>query len=138
MDIFSYFQKKGIDTVDKSFYRMIAVWESWYKGKVRNFTFYRVYSGQGTYSRKQRKSLGMAKKLSEDIADLLLNERVRITLSDESTGAFVEKILQQNHFLVLGNDYQERKAYSGTAAYIPYAFPGDDCSTFHGSLRAGG
>ena len=80
MDIFSYFQKKGIDTVDKSFYRMIAVWESWYKGKVRNFTFYRVYSGQGTYSRKQRKSLGMAKKLSEDIADLLLNERVRITL----------------------------------------------------------
>ena len=63
--------------MDKSFYRMIAVWESWYKGKVRNFTFYRVYSGQGTYSRKQRKSLGMAKKLSEDIADLLLNERVR-------------------------------------------------------------
>ena len=122
MDIFSYFQKKGIDTVDKSFYRMIAVWESWYKGKVRNFTFYRVYSGQGTYSRKQRKSLGMAKKLSEDIADLLLNERVRITLSDESTGAFVEKILQQNHFLVLGNDYQERKASSGTVAYIPYLY----------------
>ena len=48
MDIFSYFQKKGIDTVDKSFYRMIDEWESWYKGKVRNFTFYRIYSGQGT------------------------------------------------------------------------------------------
>lgn len=86
MDIFNYFEKKGIDTLDKSFYRMIAVWESWYKSKVKNFTFYRVYSGQGTYSRKQRKSLGMAKKLSEDIADLLLNERVQITLSDENTG----------------------------------------------------
>ena len=85
MDIFSYFQKKGIDTVDRSFYRMIALWESWYKGKVRNFTFYRIYSGKGTYSRKKRKSLGMAKKLSEDIADLLLNERVQITLSDEAT-----------------------------------------------------
>lgn len=85
MDIFSYFQRKGIDTVDKSFYRMIALWESWYKGRVRNFTFYKIYSGQGTSIRRQRKSLGMAKKLSEDIADLLLNERVQITLSDGSS-----------------------------------------------------
>ena len=122
MDIFSYLQKKGIDTVDRSFYRMIALWESWYKGKVRNFSFYRVYSGQGTYSRKQRKSLGMAKKLSEDIADLLLNERVQITLSDEETGKFVDDILKQNRFLVLGNDYQELKACSGTVAYIPYLY----------------
>lgn len=120
MDIFSYLQRKGIDTVDRSFYRMIAIWESWYKGKVRNFTRYRVYSGQGTYSIKHRKSLGMAKKLAEDIADLLLNERVQITLSDETTGDFVTEVLRQNRFLVLGNDYQERKAYSGTVAYIPY------------------
>lgn len=62
----------------------------------------------------------MAKKLSEDIADLLLNERVQITLSDESTGDFVENVLKENRFYVLGNDYQERKAYSGTVAYIPY------------------
>ena len=57
MDIFSYFQKKGIDTVDKSFYRMIAVWESWYKGKVRNFTFYRVYSGQELIPESREKAL---------------------------------------------------------------------------------
>lgn len=122
MDIFSYFQRRGIDTVDPSFYRMIALWESWYKGKVRNFTFYRIYTGKGTYARKQRKSLGMAKTLSEDIADLLLNERVQITLSDETTGDYVNKVLRKNQFLVLGNDYQERKAYSGTVAYIPYLY----------------
>lgn len=33
----------------------------------------------------------MAKKLSEDIADLLLNERVTITLSDETTHNFVQR-----------------------------------------------
>ena len=135
MDIFNYFEKKGIDTLDKSFYRMIAVWESWYKSKVKNFTFYRVYSGQGTYSRKQRKSLGMAKKLSEDIADLLLNERVQITLSDENTGSFVQDVLDQNHFLVLGNDYQERKAYSGTVAYIPYLYDAE--ATDDGQIISG-
>ena len=135
MDIFSYFQRRGIDTVDQSFYRMIALWESWYKGRVRNFTFYRVYSGKGTYARKQRKSLGMAKKLSEDIADLLLNERVQITLSDETTGDYVNKVLRKNQFLVLGNDYQERKAYSGTVAYIPYLYDAE--ATEDGTILSG-
>lgn len=120
MNIFNYFKKIGIDTVDPSFYRKIEEWKSWYNGNVRRFSFYKVYTGRGTYKRCQRKSMGMAKKLSEDIADLLLNERVTITLNDENTNNFVQKALENNHFLVTGNDYQERKAYTGTVAYIPY------------------
>lgn len=84
------------------------------------FPFTKSIQDEGTYKRCDRKSLGMAKKLSEDIADLLLNERVTITLDNERTNEFVHKILDKNHFLVQGNDYQERKAYSGTVAYIPY------------------
>lgn len=64
--------------------------------------------------------MGMAKKLSEDIADLLLNERVTITLDDEATHNFVHQVLDDNRFLVMGNEYQERKAFTGTIAYIPY------------------
>lgn len=120
MDLFSYFKKKGIDTLDASFYRKIEEWKSWYCANVRGFSTYRVYSGRGSYKRCRRKTLGMAKKISEDIADLLLNERVKITLSDERTDAFVKRVLKNNRFSVLGNDYQERKAYTGTAAYIAY------------------
>lgn len=120
MNIFNYFKRIGIDTVDASFYRKIAEWISWYEGNVRRFSFYRVYTGRGTYKRCQRKSMGMAKKLSEDIADLLLNERVTITLNDEKTNEFVQQILKKNRFLVMGNDCQERKAFTGTVAYIPY------------------
>ena len=122
MNIFNYFRKKGIDTVDASFYRKIDEWISWYNSNVRQFTFYKVNTGRGTSKRCRRKSMGMAKKLSEDIADLLLNERVMITLEDEMTQEFVQKVLDNNHFLVTGNDYQERKAYSGTVAYIPYLY----------------
>lgn len=120
MNIFNYFKKKGIDTVDPSFYRKIDEWISWYNSNVRNFTFYKVHTGRGGYRRCRRKSMGMAKKLSEDIADLLLNERVVITLSDDDTDEFVQRILEENRFLVMGNDFQERKAYTGTVAYIPY------------------
>ena len=71
MNIFNYFRKKGIDTVDASFYRKIEEWTSWYNSNVKQFTYYKVYSGRGTCKKCRRKSMGMAKKLSEDIADLL-------------------------------------------------------------------
>ena len=135
MNIFNYFKRKGIDTIDASFYRKIQEWVSWYKGNVRNFSFYKIYTGRGTYKRCERKSMGMAKKLSEDIADLLLNERVTITLDDEYTNNYVHKILKNNQFMVQGNDYQERKAYTGTVAYIPYLDSAD--VTEDGVIRSG-
>lgn len=122
MNIFSYFRKAGIDTVDTSFYQKINEWISWYNSNVRGFSFYKAYTGRGTYNRCRRKSMGMAKKISEDIADLLLNEKVMITLEDDATQKFVQEILDENHFLVIGNDFQERKAYTGTVAYIPYLY----------------
>lgn len=119
MNVFEFFKKNGIDTIDKSFYRYIDMWRSWYKGDVQGFHHYKVYNGN-THIKRKRKSLGMAKKVSEDIADLLLNERVEIVLSDKSTDEFVSKVLDDNNFLTLGNEYQERKAATGTVAYVPY------------------
>ena len=61
----------------------------------------------------------MAKKLCEDIADLLLNEKVKIVVSgSDTTNKFVQDIFKKNKFLVKANDYQERKACSGTVAYV--------------------
>lgn len=119
INIFTYFKNHGVDTVDSSFYSQIKVWESWYNGNVQKFHYYNVYNGTKRV-RCRRLSLGMAKKVSEDIADLLLNERVKITVSgSETTAAYVEDALRKNKFQVKGNDYQERKAYTGTVAYVP-------------------
>lgn len=118
MNIFTYFKKKGINTIDSSFYTQIKLWTSWYEANVTKFHHYYVYNGQNKI-RCRRLSLGMAKKVSEDVADLLLNERVKINIGkSEETAAFVEAVLDKNEFLVKGNDYQERKAYTGTVAYV--------------------
>lgn len=118
MNIFTYFKNLGIDTVDSSFYSQIKKWESWYNGDVQKFHHYYVYNGKNKI-RCRRLSLCMAKKLCEDMADLLLNERVKITIGNsETTNNFVQKVLEKNKFLVKGNDYQERKASTGTVAYI--------------------
>lgn len=118
MDIFGYFRNKGIDTLDQSFYRQIEVWRSWYNSNVRKFHRYKVYRGNGASVNCTRYALGMAKKVCEDIADLLLNERVIITIADKATDGFVKKVLENNTWGELGNEYQEWKAALGTAAYV--------------------
>lgn len=120
MNIFEYFKKKGIGTIDSSFYSKIAMWDSWYRSNVRKFHQFRVYHGSGQYERCHRKSLGMAKKICEDISDLLLNERVTITIKDATTAEYVCSVLDAANFTVQGNEYQERKAACGTVAYVPY------------------
>lgn len=120
INIFDYFKKHDIDTVDASFYAKIAEWDSWYKGNVKKFHYYRVYGGQGTYTKCHRHSLNMGKKVSEDVADLLLNERVKITIADAASDKYVKEVLEKNNFIVTGNEYQERKAAKGTVAYVPY------------------
>lgn len=120
MDIFSYFRNKGIDTLDSRFYNQIRKWRSWYNSNVRKFHKYKVYRGNGTSVNCERYALGMAKKVCEDMADLLLNERVTITIADETTDKFVKKVLTENTWEELGNEYQEWKSALGTVAYVVY------------------
>ena len=135
MNIFKYFQKKGYNTLDVSFYRKIEEWKGWYNGNVRGFSNYKIYTGRGTWKRCRRKTIGLAKKICEDMADLLLNERVAITYSHKTTGRFVDQVLEDNNFRVLGNEYQERKAGVGTVAYVPYLY--DMMLAEDGSVRSG-
>ena len=120
MDVFNYFRKKGIDTLDASFYRQIEVWRSWYNSNVKRFHRYKVYRGNGTSVNCIRYSLGMAKKVCEDMADLLLNEKVTITVPDKVTDTFVKEVLEANTWEELGNEYQEWKSALGTVAYVVY------------------
>ena len=133
MNIFEYFKKNGIDTVDPSFYAYIKVWDSWYRSNVARFHTYKVYGGSGTSTKCKRHSLGAAKLVCEDMANLLLNERVKFTIGspNEDTGDvedavanttydFVKGVLDAANWWKLGNEYQERKAALGTVAYVPY------------------
>lgn len=119
MNIRKYLRNLGHDTVTGSFYRYVRIWEDYYRGSVKGFHNYKVYNGKD-YTRQKRYSLGMAKKLCEDMADLLLNEHVGIVINDDASQEYINRVLKANYFWVKGNEYQERKAYSGTVAYIPH------------------
>lgn len=108
----------GYTTIPDSFYEKVAEWKSWYQGFVKGFHKYDVWNGSGCVS-CDRYSLGMAKKVCEDWANLLMNEKVQITLEGQKEQDFIDRVLTENNFTVKANEMQEMKSALGTVAYVP-------------------
>lgn len=81
------------------------------------FHTYKVYNGSVVVEQK-RYRLGMAKKVCEDWANLLLNEKVAI-----KAGAYekeLNEVLERNNFKVRGNQLIEITFALGTGAFVEY------------------
>lgn len=74
----------GYTTIPDSFYSKVYEWKSWYQGDVKGFHNYTVQNGERQV-KCRRYSLGMGKKLCEDWANLLMNEKVQITLDGQKS-----------------------------------------------------
>ena len=108
----------GYTTIPDSFYSKVYEWKSWYQGDVKGFHNYTVQNGERQV-KCRRYSLGMGKKLCEDWANLLMNEKVQITLEGQKEQDFIDLVLTENNFTVKANEMQELKSALGTVAYVP-------------------
>ena len=108
----------GYTTIPDSFYSKVYEWKSWYQGNVKGFHNYTVQNGERQV-KCRRYSLGMGKKLCEDWANLLMNEKVQITLEGQKEQDFIDLVLTENNFTVKANEMQEMKSAMGTVAYVP-------------------
>lgn len=131
--VLQYLKREGYDVVDSSYYSNIKLWFSWYKGKVAQFHNYRQYNGIKKINRS-RKSLGMAKKLCEDWANLELNEKVTIVIDNDEINTAVHNVLENNNFRIRGNQLLEITYALGTGAFVEYMDGGDICIDY---IRAG-
>lgn len=118
MTVIDKLKELGYTTIPKEFYTYVSLWKSWYVGKVNGFHQYRRYNGH-KWTKCNRASLGMAKKVCEDWANLLMNEKVQITLEGQKEQEFIDRVLTANNFTVKANEMQEMKSALGTVAYIP-------------------
>ena len=134
-DVIQILKSLGYSTVPASFYGQIAVWKSWYDGDVRSFHRYQVYNGL-KHVDCRRYTMGMAKKVSEDWANLLLNEKVKITLEGTAEQEFFDSVCKANNFTVKSNEMQEFKSALGTAAYVVRAY-GVNADRETGQITAG-
>ena len=108
----------GYTTIPDSFYSKVYEWKSWYQGNVKGFHNYTVQNGERQV-KCRRYSLGMGKKLCEDWANLLMNEKVQITLEGKKEQNFIDLVLTENNFTVKASEMQELKSALGTVACVP-------------------
>lgn len=118
MNIIEKLKQLGYSTVPEEFYTKVQEWKSWYVGDVNGFHRYKVRNGTSVV-RCKRYTLNMGKKIPEDWANLLMNEKVKVTLEGQKEQTFVDRVFEENNFLVKSNEMQEKAFALGTVAFIP-------------------
>jgi A118 family predicted phage portal protein len=104
-------------TISDNWKKYTELWKSWYCGKVKRFHDYTIYNGKRRV-KMERLSMQMAKKCCEDWADLLFNERCRVSVSDSGSQDALLRVLDANDFWTLVNNGIESSGASGTGAFV--------------------
>lgn len=124
--IFGYLKKEyGYTLPDPGFYRTVEKWNDWYRGS--DDTFHRMTVNNGiTTGEREMFRLYMAKKVSEDWANMLLNEKTNIVLDDRYSSEFLQGkdgnggVLGENDFWTRANRLLEKVFALGTGAVVMY------------------
>ena len=116
-NIIEKLKELGFATISPDWYQLIDLWDQWYKGTVRGFHDYRVYNGL-KHVHCTKLTAGLAKTVSENWADLLMSDKVNITLEGTAEQDFFDKVCQENNFRQLMNRYEEYTFALGTSAVV--------------------
>ena len=111
--------------LDAAYYGQIETWRQWWKGCVPDVHRVRYRMADGEHQRR-RASLRMPKRVCEDWANLLLNDRTTFQIGDEATAAYLlgtdeqqtGGLLRQLHFWENANQLVEKAYWSGTGAFV--------------------
>lgn len=118
-------QKKGYD-LSADYYKNVTIWEAWWRGFYKPFHEFAEVNGNQRVTR-QLFTLKMAKKVCEDWASILLNEKTQIVIGDKASSDFVQGredsdgtggVFGSNGFWQNGNALIEKAFYSGTGAFV--------------------
>lgn len=116
-EIRQYLAENKYNTASDETYNHIDEWLEWYQNDVEKFHKYKIYNGVSV-KEEERYRLGMAKKVCEDWANLLLNEKVAIKAGDYEER--LQEVLDNNNFLVRANQLIELAFALGTGAFVEY------------------
>ena len=104
--------------VSGGMYNKIRRWEDWWRGDVDGFHSYLENAAFGHPVRRRMYGMRMAKKVCEDWAALLLNDRTEIRLGDDGAEAWLARVLTEGDWWRRSNYLIERAFAVGTGACL--------------------
>ena len=93
------------------------IWNQWYRGNVDKIHDRTIWNGKN-YINTRLKTLQMAKKVSEDWANLLMNEKCDIILPNEKANEEFQRKLYNTDFWVKANESVEKSFALGLGALV--------------------
>lgn len=122
--IVTLLQERYNSTINTEYYTQIEEWVSWWCGLYKPFHQYTQRGVKGEPLERQLYSLRMAKKICEDWASILLNEKTTLTIDDEASSQFLQGedgtggVFADISFWQYGNELVEHAFMSGTGAFV--------------------
>lgn len=109
------------------YYSTIRMWREWWRGYVKEAHSYRELGVDGSTRQRKLYSFGMAKRVSEDWAALLLNEKTSIVIEDKATAEWLQGadgtggVFGEVNFWAEANELLEKAFAYGTGAFVARA-----------------
>jgi A118 family predicted phage portal protein len=121
-DLQKLFIDRGFNPVFGTIYQQQEIWVQWYRGNVDNFHEIEKKNAEGRLISIKKPSLQMAKKVGEDWASLLFNEKVSLTISgNDKAQAVLDNVLKHNNFYdEMPNFIELTAAPYGTGVIVEY------------------
>ena len=132
-EILAFLGERGA-AAESVMYAYIREWEMWWRGKNKAFHEYLENNAMGRPVRREMFRMNMAKKICEDWAAVLLNDRTALFVDDPAGETFVKKVFTESGFIRQANRLVEKAFAVGTGAAILRL---TDCTVSDGVLLAG-
>lgn len=122
-----YLNDKLRANIDTQYYADIRTWRLWWEGFVKEVHSYREMGVDNAPRERKLYRMQMAKRISEDWAALLLNEKTEIALEHAPSSLFLQGedgtggVLGDNNFWAEGNELIEKAFAYGTGAFVARA-----------------
>ena len=125
-----YLNKKFDTNISTEYYTDIRTWRQWWEGYVKEVHSYMEKGVDGSARKRELYRLGMAKRITEDWASLLLNEKTTIVIDDKASSSWLMGddseqgtggVLSDCNFWAEGNELLEKAFAYGTGAFVARA-----------------
>lgn len=121
--VIQYLNKRFGCKLKSDYYRNIDNWRLWWEGFYEPFHRISFENGRKKRSRDMY-TMKMAKKVCEDWASILINDKTHVTIDDDYSSEFITGstenggVFGSNNFWDESNGLMERMMWSGTAAVV--------------------
>lgn len=125
--VIDYLNKEYKTDIKTEYYSHVRAWRDWWRGYYKPFHSYQELGVDNAPKQRELFRMNMAKRVCEDWAAILLNEKTQLNIDDKASSEFIQGaedaqgvggVLGANNFWAEGNELVEKAFGYGTGAFV--------------------